>query len=246
MGKKKTGHGAGGKTKAASKKNAAPAGNHPGNRMVLTKNRKKLLTVLAVCAAVLLILSALVYIVLPRLGKHVDVPQRARTQTGAFYDDGALTEAELAEYAGLVQDIYYKKDGVETLITDGSFRQAGGSAAVFFAGYIDAIKAGDAAAYGACFSEKYDFSSGFDPFATGKIPFPPQRLYDIHIESVEERYDEAAGTTFGRFIVSYRIFRNDGSFRTDIDIYNETAPLVFLTEETDGVIGITDVFYLYG
>lgn len=210
--------------------------------------RKKLAVIAAVCAVLLAVLFITAEYIIPALaavrrsGGELKLPT---VGTGVFFDGDDITAEDLAEYDKCIKYIYYKKDGVEALIADGKFYEFGGNAAVFFSKYIDAIKNGDSRAYSECFSEKFDNGTWNDPFVSGKNDFPPQRLYDIHIESLEEIYDEAAGAIKGKFSVNYKIFLNEGNFRNDMDMYNETAPLLVQTEESGGVVKITSVSYFH-
>ena len=219
------------------------------NKTVRTKKtagRKKVLLTAVIIAAVLLAAVAVAAeVIIPAMSENADKSEDTYFGTGAFYDPEKLTEEMLEGYDECIKQIYYKKDGVESLITDGNYYEIGGNAAVFFSKYIEAIKNGDCKAYSECFSDKYDFENKIDPYASGEIEFPPQRLHDIHIESLEERVDPETGLINGKFVVTYRIYCNEGNFRRDMDIYNETAPLLVSTEEADGEVKITEVSYLY-
>lgn len=209
------------------------------------KRKKKLVTAIIIIAVLLFTALLLSEAVLPAISQRLAADKTENfTGTHIFTDESLITPEQLAGYDSCVKDIYYKKDGVEALITDGKFYEFGGNAAVMFSKYIDAIKNGDSAAYAACFSEKYDFENGLDRFASGENTFPPQRLYDIRIEQLDERYDENSGFTLGLFCVTYRIYLNTGDFRNDMT--DDTAPLIFTTEEFNGDVKITDIAYRYG
>lgn len=216
------------------------------NKKQSSKLRKKrLFCAVIITAGVLLILYVLAYLVLPQISFESYRAGAATTGgTKIFYDESSLTEEQLDGYNELVTDIYYTSGGVETLITDGRFYEAGGSPAVMFAKYIEAIKNGDHKAYAECFSGKYDHQNGIDRFASGENEFPPQRLYDIKIEELDTLYDEESGLTLGLFSVSYRIYLNTGDFRNDIT--DDTAPLIFATEQVGDVVKITNIVYRYG
>lgn len=207
--------------------------------------KKRLFRAVIIIAAALIVLYVLAYLVLPHISFD-SYRAGAATNGGTkiFYDESTLTKEQLDGYGELVTDIYYTSGGVETLINDGRFYEAGGYPAVMFAKYIEAIKNGDNKAYAECFSEKYDSENGLDRFASGEYEFPPQRLYDIRIEELDTLYDKQSGLTLGLFSVSYRIYLNTGDFRNDIT--DDTAPLIFATEQVGETVKITNIVYRYG
>lgn len=232
-----------GKKKTHGKEKTAHTGNRDKSR-----NKIRLLTVVLAAAVLLAVLYAAAEWGLPALSGALNRRDTAEIPSGGtrlFYEEEQFSDADAREYEQQIRDIYYKnKDGVETLITHENYRQTGDSAAVLFGDYIDAVKNGDSGAYAACFSERYDFENGMDRFASGEESFPPQRLYDIHIEQLDSLYDEATGITAGLFDVRYRIYKNTGDFRNDIT--DDMAPLLFVTEEIHGETKITDIRYRYG
>lgn len=210
------------------------------------KRRRRLITVAVTAVLTLCVLYVLAEVLLPMISESLDSHSGAddTAETLIFYDESKLTAEQLAGYEELVTDVYYTAGGVETLVNDGRFYEAGGYPAVMFSKYIDAIKNGDSKAYAECFSPKYDFENGIDRFASGDLEFPPQRLYDIHIEELDTLYDEDSGLTLGLFSVSYRIYLNTGDFRNDMT--EDTAPLIFTTEQIGETVRITDIVYRYG
>lgn len=210
--------------------------------------RRRLIAFSVILVAVLAVLALLSEWLLPRLSQKTSgLSQKGNgtQETRLFYDEEKFTAADLADYETQLRDIYYKdKNGMEFLLTAETVDGLNDPFAALLARYIQAIKDGDSAAYAACFSPLYDYENGMDRFASGKEAFPPQRLYDIHIEQLDSLYDEASGITEGLFDVRYRIYKNSGDFRTDI--VDDTAPLIFYAEEKNGVAQICDMAYRYG
>lgn len=206
-------------------------------------HKKKVLGIAIMCIAVCLVILFAVSEALPHIAKNAKKQTEREFETKIFYDAERITDQQLSAYDTFVTDIYYKSNGQETLITDGNYYETGGCEAVLFGKYIEAIKSGNNISYAECFDQNYDFENGIDRFARGDETFPPQRLYDIHVEELDRKYDESLGLTAAIFSVTYRIYLNTGDFRTDIT--DDTAPLIFITMSDGQKAKITDIFYRY-
>lgn len=134
-----------------------------------------------------------------------------------FYKpDYELDVTEVEEYMELDRLFYYK-DGAEEYGIESDFERFG-DAVMFFKEYFDAVIAGDTDAYNEMFTEKYYETN------SRKVRFAPQMIYDIHVSRLWEK-DESNGERMA-FDVSYRIYRNNGTFRNDIDS-GAAKPLYF-------------------
>lgn len=111
-------------------------------------------------------------------------------------------------YMGYDRLLHYKSGSVTI---DVSAEDAVGynDAVAFFVDYFDTVIAGDADTYNTYFTDKYYESA--KPYGR----FAPQMIYDILIEQLSEKTTDEGITTWG-FNVSYKIHRNDGSFRNDL------------------------------
>ncbi len=111
-------------------------------------------------------------------------------------------------YMGYDRLLHFKSGNVTV---DVSAEDADGynDAVAFFVDYFDTVIAGDADTYNTFFTEKYYESA--DPYSR----FAPQMLYDLLIEQLSEQSNDDGTTTWG-FNVSYKIHRNDGTFRNDL------------------------------
>ncbi|MBQ7172180.1 MAG: hypothetical protein IJR89_07885 [Clostridia bacterium] len=112
---------------------------------------------------------------------------------------------------------------------------------VFFETYFGALKTGDAAALRACYTEECA--------AALKIParITQQRVYDILLTLVssEERTDEeGVKCTESVYRFEYKIMKNDGVFRRDLESGAVKPQLVTLREYPD-TIRISDVIGKY-
>ena len=112
---------------------------------------------------------------------------------------------------------------------------------VFFEGYFNALKAGDAAALRACYTDECARAL--------KLParITQQRVYDILLTlvSTAERSDDAGFKyTESVFLFEYKIMKNDGTFRGDLESGAVRAQLVTLSEYP-GEVKISDVIGKY-
>ncbi len=152
--------------------------------------------------------------------------------TYIFYEyDGISCADDDPDYLLCNRFMQYENDGVSVLITDDNYEEYG-DGAVFFSKYFDILRRGDNEEYKNCFAD------GVYNNADEIREFTPQRIYDIIIEDVSD--EEKL-----RYVVRYKILKNDGSFRTDIidDIYH---PLVFeLSPGSDGSLKISDIYEYY-
>ncbi len=112
---------------------------------------------------------------------------------------------------------------------------------VFFETYFNALKTGDAAALRACYTEECA--------AALKIPkrITQQRVYDILltlISSEEKTDEEGVKCTEHVYRFEYKIMKNDGVFRRDLESGTVRPRIVTLREYPDAVV-ISDVIGKY-
>lgn len=143
-----------------------------------------------------------------------------------------LDVTTVKEYMELDRLLYYK-DGAEEYGLDGDFEKFG-DAVVFFKEYFDTIIAGDWEKHNEMFTEHYYESN--EP----RNQFAPQMIYDMHITKLWQKND--GGAERYAFNVSYRIYRNDGTFRNDIDS-GAAKTLYFELVEEGGEIKIDRITY---
>ncbi|MBE6560772.1 MAG: hypothetical protein E7662_06575 [Ruminococcaceae bacterium] len=120
-------------------------------------------------------------------------------------------------YMGLDRYIHIQRGAENFAVTDGDYA-AWGKPIEFFARYFGAAIAGDAEAYNALFTDAYYKSH--EPYER----FAPQMIYGIKLEEMSAT-ESAAGDSYV-YNVTYAIYRNDGSFRNDIDS-NAFKTLIF-------------------
>lgn len=138
-------------------------------------------------------------------------------------------------YMGLNRYVYYKNGGETFAVTDGNYLQYG-KAVDFFGTYFDTVIAGDWETYNTYFTDHYYESN--EPYKL----FAPQMLYDILIEQLSQT-ENKDGTVVYTFNVSYKIHRNDGTFRNDIDSDSKKPLYYELIQDTDGTVKIDRITY---
>ena len=143
------------------------------------------------------------------------------------------------EYLNLDRSIYYAdiKSGVTEAI-DLKHVNTYGDAVPVLCSMIDALIHGDADAYNALFSR--NFFENHEP----ELPFTMQRIYDVYLTKVNETQvkpkNGRAYTQF-EFEVSYKISKNDGTFRTDIGHDESKKQYFVLSDSTTGKVLIDQI-----
>lgn len=138
-----------------------------------------------------------------------------------------------AEYVRLNTHVMYKyPDGnmysledIPEALTD--------SGMTFFKEYFQLLKDGNYEKYPDLFTDTYKKNPvGFEK-DVNRI-FPPQKVYDIVVQEMlvtqgdnEDYTYEKRDCEFGIYVVSYKIFRNDGYLRADLYERDIIRPLVF-------------------
>lgn len=136
-------------------------------------------------------------------------------------------------YMGLDRYIHIQRGAENFAITDGNY-DAWGEPIAFFARYFEAAIAGDAETYNSLFTEAYYKSA--EPYDR----FAPQMIYGIELEQLS--FTESADGDSYIFNVRYAIYRNDGTFRNDIDS-NAFKTLIFYLVTDQGEIRIDAIDY---
>lgn len=160
------------------------------------------------------------------------------------YDDYRFFEADFDKniledklYLGRDRNVYYNRYGTETILTESNVDDTS-VAAKFFLEYFDCIINGDYESYPQFFTKRCLDSDGFS------LPekFTMQGLYDIHVNLYNVTVSEVDGQdiTTEIYEVSYRIFENNGTFRSDI-LPDETRTLVFELYISGGTVKINAI-----
>ncbi|MEA4832043.1 MAG: hypothetical protein VB118_05435 [Oscillospiraceae bacterium] len=141
----------------------------------------------------------------------------------ANYDENIFEDKD---YMSLVRDIYYTTGGYTELL-DKAGCESKGKDAVFFREFFDAIISGDADTYNTFFMKNYFETNEKDD------SFTMQRIYDISVTVREDTETELNGAKIkcSNYIVSYKIMKNNGTFRLGIPSDTVKPQLYRLIEE---------------
>lgn len=189
--------------------------------------RKKIIIALIVILAILAFLYALTII----LEKIPTSPKEEISETTVspsiefskeYVTDEKTFESDL-KYMGYDRMIYYydPQTGVSEGMTEDQYK-AYGEEVVFLCKLIEAIIAGDAERYNAMFSDNYYLTN--EP----KEEFSMQKLYDIRIAPYTKSEDMQEDALI--YMLDYKIRRNNGSFRSDIDSDGSRTQYIYIRE----------------
>ncbi len=140
------------------------------------------------------------------------------------------------EYLQLERTVYYS-DGAQTYpILSDNFPVP--EAARLFYDYIDAIIHGDADKLNTFYTDEYLEEVG------AHADFTMQRVYDALVTYLGPTIDKRTGQRCERVKLTYRISKNDGTFRRDIES-DASREQIFTVIEQDGVYRISDMNFVY-
>jgi len=157
-----------------------------------------------------------------------------------------------SEYMSLSRDLmYFDSTGAGFSLEDMPKEQTN-EAQRFFLEYFTSIIGGDYSKYPSMFTSTYASDTvGFEKHLDRT--FTPQRIYDVVItelgrtDKADDSYEyEGKKCVFGFYEVSYKILKNDGTFRRDLP-ENATRPLIveLVTFGCDTPEEITQIKNLY-
>ena len=160
------------------------------------------------------------------------------------YEDYRFFEADYSKniledklYLAQNRSIYFSRFGNENVINADNAYDIAPSAGMFY-DYFNCLIMGDYASYSSFFTQECLDSPSF------YLPerFTMQGVYDVHINMYRANViDGGVGNkTSEIYEVSYRIFENNGTFRTDI-LPDETRTLVFEVYIVNGVARINAI-----
>lgn len=147
--------------------------------------------------------------------------------------DDELDVTTVDEYMELDRTVHYKENGESIALDDDNIDMFGDDVK-FFVMYFYYIVTGDFETYNKQFTEDYYKSA--EPYYS----FTQQMLYDIEIEKLGE--DKTESETRYRYDVSYKIFRNNGTFRNDIGS-DASKTLYFELTKSGGKVLIDKIDY---
>lgn len=127
-----------------------------------------------------------------------------------FYDPDYETDIfTLPGYLALDRSVKYASDASEAhKIADGNYTTECNDGLNVLGEYLNSVIAGDHEAVNALLTDKCLENVKYERF-------PPQKLFEIKIRNLDEVIGEEYDAYY--FAVSYRIYRNDGLFRDNVD-----------------------------
>ncbi len=173
--------------------------------------KKRILLIVGAAILAVAILALAVFLIDKYFNRGEEIPQ----YNYSFYlpYDGDIMEN--SAYLGLDRDVHYcnmpyGNGGMTTSVLPKENADEFDPKVLFLYDYIQTIIAGDAEKYNSYFNNVYFETS--DP----KDEFSQQMLHNITIyPRTEEKADD--GSRLVTYRVDYMIYRNDGSFRDDVD-----------------------------
>ena len=138
-------------------------------------------------------------------------------------------------YMQLDRYIHYKNGSVTEIVSEDDL-DGYNDAIKFFVTYFKTVISGDEDTYNTYFTDRY--YTIYDPY----LSFKPQMIYDIEVEQLSEIFNDD-GTTKWTFNIKYRIHRNNGSFRNDIDSDSSKTLYYELIGDRKGNVKIAYITY---
>lgn len=211
------------------------------------RSRKKKIIIIVFAAMLLLgVISTVILYVVPAVSDKIE---SAPKDTGDAADtvgmygsqssylhypiDDELDPFSVEEYTQLDRSVHYVRNGETVALTDENIDEYGDDVR-FFVMYFYYVITGDYETYNSLFTD--DYYKTAEPYYS----FTPQMVYDIETEYLGE--SDGNGGTVYKYDVSYKIFRNNGTFRNDIGS-DASKTLYFELVEQDGKILIDKIDY---
>lgn len=202
------------------------------------KTKAKRTVIIITVVAVLIGGACLVLANYDRLFEKARVPAESKIYLDRFFYEPdyskSLREMEgYGDYLELDRLFRYKKGNVSLGLTKEDVANYSPDVR-FFYNLIEVVRDGDTDSYNSMFTKKYLDTNG------EKEDFTPQMIYDVVLE-YQSTSSKKGITTYG-YDLSYRIYRNDGTFRNDI-YSDETNTQYIEIDDSEGEFKISSVSY---
>ncbi|MBO4343542.1 MAG: hypothetical protein J5844_02685 [Clostridia bacterium] len=211
------------------------------------KNLKKAVIIVSTALAVLVLLCTILYFVSEGLKNGRIAEETAgndlnvKNYVNFYTPDYDVNIFEDAEYMKKNRNIYYEvptASGSAKIVLDEYEKGELDAGQRFFTEYFDIVIGGEYEKYHKLFTDEYlKDPSGFEKHPADR-KFTMQRIYDINVKELAKTpYDDKSYTyngdpaVFGVYEVGYKIMKNDGEFRTDVES-DMVIPLIFETVTT--------------
>lgn len=188
--------------------NAVPVMSEEEEAALKKKHKKRSIIIGMAIIALVGIISGVLLAIEPWAKKEVAgaLGMYGSNKSYSNYEpDYDLDVTKVEEYMALDRNIYFTKGGESYILGEGDDITPDKQ---FFIDYFDRTINGRYTEYNEMFTDNYYKTN--EPY----IRFAPQMIYDIEIEKLSETY--SGGQTVYEYNVSYRIYKNNGTFRNDI------------------------------
>lgn len=204
-----------------------------------TENKsKKAVAVILIFMAAVLLLSLIFLIIVPFFTGSLKAPDKRSGGNITFYP--ADYEHNIfgdEEYMQEERRILYTEGGQSRFLTEEEYNINDNPVLLFLSKYFEFLINGDAENLKACYSDRMVKALDLPDAIT------MQRLYDINIEyiSVADKVGKGGDEYYEyQYKIDYKIMRNDGTFRRDIES-RSSKPQYFVIKYNMDNIEITDV-----
>ena len=218
----------------------SPTFNNPAKTTSETKKQQKKKTLTAILLVTAIGLVSGVLLCFPDLFVY---DQNAGKVTSMYSDklvsyvfhepDYDLVVEENEHYMGLDRSLHLKRGGEILSLTEEEI-PFWGEALVLFQKYFDAAIHADVQTYNSLFTKAYYKSA--EPYSA----FAPQMIYGITLEELMK--EDVPGGTKYMFNVTYAIYKNNGTFRNDVDS-DAYKTLIFILAPENGDLKIDAIDY---
>ena len=198
--------------------------NEQNETMDLKAQKRKLKIIILSVFGISLLIAVVYFIVLslpPKKTESTDYTDALTDYTFYSVVDENIFEDE--DYTEEMRKINFSdvSEGIKEYILNEENISDCEASVVFMYNYINYIISGDVEKYNSCFSQAY-YEKVYP-----KSYFTMQRLYDINLYKVDERYED--GYAIYIFKLDYKILKNNGTFRKDISSSASRTKTIYVT-----------------
>lgn len=219
---------------------SSPTPNRPLKTSAEEKNRRKrhmltavlIVTSVGILSGVLLLFPDL-FVYEPKPDGGIPIYSGKPTNYVFYEPDYGLIVEEDEYYMGLDRTLHLKRGG-ETFSLAEEEIPGWGEAIVLLDKYFDAAIHADVEVYNSLFTKAYYKSA--EPFSD----FAPQMIYGITLEEMMK--EDVPGGTKYLYNVTYAIYKNNGTFRSDVDS-DAYKTLIFILAPENGELKIDAIDY---
>lgn len=198
------------------------------SELARTKKTRRIILITFVC----ILVFAVLYYSLPYLISYIkesgEVDNGSKGQFINFYtpdyDEDIYKDGKYMELDRLIYNYDINTGVTEAVDTENI--ETYNEIVRFMVGFIWCVIAGDAKNYNDLFTDAYYIDGGNEE----KEAFTMQKLYDIKFTLIDTKLDTAAGVSEYTVVLEYKIHKNNGTYRTDVDSDGNRPQYITLTD----------------